>query len=303
MLGVGHWAPALLAGDERAGTVGYSDMVKNGYVIHTVGGLHPRLGGPSRTVSQLTSALANVGDFPIMLVSQGRRGESLVPIQGTALDRRVAMVDGRFGLYLGWPLKRVLWNVIEEKCPAILHDHGIWMPNNHFVSVAAQEFNIPRVINPRGMLEPWALRYRRWKKKLALRLYQRRDLEKATLYFATSDQEAQNIRKIGLRKPIAVVPNGIIVPTASVGNSRLWGHLGSDRVALFMSRIHPKKGLINLIEAWGRVRPVGWRLMLAGPDEDGHLAEVLSRVNALGLGGEVTYCGVADDEMKASMFD
>ena len=41
------------------------------------------------------------------------------------------------------------------------------------------------------------------------------------------------------------------------------------RVALFLSRVHPKMGLLELVRAWGQVAPAGWRLRIAGLDEGG----------------------------------
>ena len=57
---------------------------------------------------------------------------------------------------------------------------------------------------------------------------------------------------------------------------------GRTRMALFLSRVHPVKGLLNLVQAWARLAPAGWRLCIAGPDEAGHLKEVLALVRRLG---------------------
>ena len=176
------------------------------------------------------------------------------------------------------------------------------MPGNHYVAITARKFRIPLVIHPRGMLEPWALQYRGWKKHLALWLYQRQDLETATLLFATAEQEAQGIRRLGLRQPIAVIPNGVklAVPQRNgVLDERLQR---SPRTALFLSRIHPIKGLLNLVEAWGRVRPANWRLCLAGPDEGGHLTVVMRRVRELGLETAVEFVGEVEGDTKTALF-
>lgn len=141
-----------------------------------------------------------------------------------------------------------------------------------------------RIVSPRGMLEPWALNHRRWKKRLAWILYQRQDLERASGLHATAQSEAENLRKLGLNAPIFVVPNGIQPPPDDYVELKP-STTGAPRIqrAVFLSRVHPKKGLPMLAEAWRRLRPHGWRMVVVGPDEDGHLAEVKALAVRLGI--------------------
>ena len=68
-----------------------------------------------------------------------------------------------------------------------------------------------------------------------------------------------------------------------------------------MSRIHPKKGLINLIRAWDSVHPRGWELMIAGPDDGGHINKVLAEIKSRGLSGCIHYLGEVNDEDKVKL--
>lgn len=162
---------------------------------------------------------------------------------------------------------------LREGAPVVAHDHGIWLPTNHAVATCARRLGLPRVVSPRGMLDPWALRWRGTRKKLAWALYQRRDLRSADLLHATSSTEAEGFRAQGLRAPIVVVPNGVRVPEEVGGPPE--GD-AEPRVLLFLSRVHPKKGLLHLVEAWAQLEAPGWELWIAGPDEEGHEAEVRS---------------------------
>jgi len=106
-----------------------------------------------------------------------------------------------------------------------------------------------------------------------------------------------------LRQPIAIIPNGVQLQTvrrrdverAAVTSKR-------TRVVLFLSRVHGKKGLLNLIDAWAQIRPEGWRLQIAGPDEGGHLAEVMARAKQAGVDGDVEYLGVVDGDAKSKIY-
>lgn len=273
------------------------------HVIHTIGELHPRLGGPVRTVSRLAESLAADGAFKVSLLSQGLFGNAVVQLSETSLDRRLAISRLRGALRAGLPLRKLVIDAVCVSPPVLIHDHGLWTPANHFVVSTARDLHIPLVIHPRGMLEPWALKYRAWKKQLALHLYQRRDLETATLFIATAAQEAESVRRLGLRQPVAIIPNGVDMPIFRRSGVQTGSFPDSPHTAIFLSRIHPKKGLPNLIEAWGRLRPKHWRLRVAGPDEGAHLAEVMQRIRRLGLEDSVEYVGEVDGETKAALFE
>ena len=75
--------------------------------------------------------------------------------------------------------------------PDILHDNGIWLPHNHRLAVLAERHGIPRIVSTRGMLEPWALRHKRFKKDVAWWLYQRRDLKQARCHVTTSTRKPE----------------------------------------------------------------------------------------------------------------
>lgn len=229
----------------------------------------------------------------------------------------------QLALALGLPMRSGLRDSQDAEKPDLLHSHGVWHPANHWVARATRCWGVPLILHPHGMLEPWALGQRAWKKRLALALFQRRDLETARVFVATSEMECKNLRRLGLRQPVAVIPNGVSLPTdrgagAAVLASTLWpgGSQGGQavlerggavrqaraRVALFLSRVHPKKGVLDLVRAWGQVAPAGWRLRIAGPDEGGYWAEVARLVGQLGLGASIDYCGPVEGEPKAALY-
>jgi glycosyltransferase involved in cell wall biosynthesis len=180
--------------------------------------------------------------------------------------------------------------------PDLVHDHGIWLSFHRVIARACAKHGIPRLVSPRGMLEPWALNHKKWKKRLAWWLYQHRDLVSATALHATAEPEAGQLRALGFRQPILVLPNGVDVPPSSVaagsgGGSHALPPVAPDQrscaprrqTALFLSRIHPIKGLPMLFEAWARLKPADWRIRVVGPDEGGHLADLQRLCGKLGL--------------------
>lgn len=184
--------------------------------------------------------------------------------------------------------------------PDIIHDNGIWLSHNHRVSRLAAGLQVPRMVSTRGMLEPWAMRHKHFKKRLAWHLYQRSDLRRAQSLHATAAHEAENLARFGLGVPVCVIANGVDIPELRPEPGAR-PDTGS-RTALFLGRIYPVKGLRMLIEAWDAVRPRGWRLRIAGPDEAGHRAEIEAAVASAGLGNVVSFDGPLDDEAKRAAF-
>src|SRR5439155_76287 len=126
----------------------------------------------------------------------------------------------------------------------------------------------------------------------AWNIYQRRDLRRARALHATSQKEADEFRALGLKQPIAIVPNGVEAPATPY---RPITNNEERRTLLFLSRLHPMKGLKDLVTAWARVRPNGWRAVIAGPNEGSHQQDVESLTNSLGVRGDFEFVGAVDD--------
>jgi glycosyltransferase involved in cell wall biosynthesis len=279
-------------------------------VLHTIASLDPTSGGPARSVPQLLQSLKTCGADVALWVAAPPR-----PEWTSAL--RVA----RISVYSA-----------EEPDPkgiVLLHDHGLWLSSNHRIARFATRHGIPRVVSPRGMLEPWALNHRKWKKRLAWWLYQRGDLRKAVALHATAESEEAQFRKLGLKMPVFIIPNGVDLPEPlkAEGGTKPEGSGAEDydevvarratplsgrnvssnlktevRTALFLGRIHPKKGLPMLVEAWAKVRPPGWQMRVAGPDECGHGAEIAAMIRDEGLEDTWSLEGEVSDEGKWEVF-
>ncbi|MBF7730499.1 glycosyltransferase [Pseudomonas sp. N040] len=267
--------------------------------LHVVASIDPKAGGPSRTVVQLTDALADDAAIGITLLSQGLAGDMAVASSCPRVDRRICESRSRVALRTGLPLRKELLHLCMHNPPSLIHSHGLWLPVNHWASRAARQLGIPLIIHPRGMLEPWAINHKSWKKKLAMAVFQRRDLDSAAVLMATSEDEYQNFRSLGLELPVAVIPNGIQlhIPAATEAKPPV-----RVRKALFLSRVHQKKGLLNLVQAWATLQPQGWRLQIAGPDEGGHLAEVMAAARKAGIETAIDYLGEVDGAEKAAIY-
>jgi glycosyltransferase involved in cell wall biosynthesis len=180
----------------------------------------------------------------------------------------------------GWPKgigKAVgFFEALGNFAPDICHTHGLWL----YPSIAAKNYGQkprrPWMVSPHGMLDPWALKNSRWKKQIAWHLFESSHLRGARCLRALCQSEADSIRQLGLKNEIAVIPNGIDLPAEISSAAPPWKDVISPdkKVLLFLSRIHPKKGLVNLLKAWSQIQNSNWTLAIAGWEQGGHEAEL-----------------------------
>jgi glycosyltransferase involved in cell wall biosynthesis len=212
--------------------------------------------GPSYSVVALSESLSGLGvDSRVM--ATGRR----MPEPGLEIFKQDwAWIPGARRLVYSSSLMNALDQAARKG--AVLHGHGLWlMPNIQPAHIAAK-YGVPFLMSPRGMLSPEALSFSARRKNLMWALAQRRALEAVNCFHATSMAEYGDIRRMSLRAPVAVIPNGIHVPVGEPAPTRTILHLG---------RIHPKKGIDRLIEAWSRLAGnfPDWQLRIVGPSEIG----------------------------------
>ena len=256
-------------------------------VLHVIGGISRETGGPSRSCQGLVTAECNAGIDAWLWPING--GEPWV--EGVrCLEVR------RFGS-LGEALKQF----------ELVHIHGIWSWKLHRVAVMCRKAGVPYVLAPRGTLAPWALKYKWLKKKIARIVYQDKDLRLAAALHATAESEAVQFRALGFKNPIIVSPNGVNVPEGEVERK---GGGGQQRV-LFMSRMHPVKGVLELVESWARLKQSNkpnnrtveqWSCELVytmnSDEERAYEQKVKQRVHELGLDDQFVFTGPLDDDAK-----
>ena len=262
-------------------------------VVHAALSLRASYGGPARSIPALADALAAEGcAVEIVTAANGTASDPLI----LPADPRVTVtqVPGLFdakGLALWTPaFKRIVTERLGMGGPVVLHDHGLWRGTNHAMATLAASLRVPLLVSPRGMLEGAALGHRALRKRAAWALYARRDLARARALHATSAAEADTLGALGLGLPVAMIPNGVALPAEAppVGADR------PHRQLLFLGRLHAVKGLTLLVDAWTRAAPPGWRLVIAGPAEDGYDAVLTRAIAQAGVGASVTLVGALD---------
>ena len=185
-----------------------------------------------------------------------------------------------------------------------VHIHGIWDEHCALSGAMARSAHKPYIVSAHGMLDRWAIRHKWLKKRLYSLFVESTNLRKATCLHALTRAETADYRRYGLKNPIAMIPNGVDVPSTAVPEMFLeqYPQLKNKRIVLFLSRMHYKKGLDILCKAWtaASAKFPEAHLVLAGPDCDNIRSVIQRRVEELGIGATVSFTGMLRGAMKWS---
>lgn len=272
--------------------------------LHVVSHTDPRYGGLSAAVPSLAARLSGQQGIDATLAAFCLPGEEHRPAELGAGQISFWPLS-RLSWLLGRPLKRSFAATVAEVDG--LHIHGLWEQSTAAACRLARRLGKPYLLSAHGMLEPWALASRRRKKQIYAALVERRNVAGAGCLHALTPAEAVQYRNFGARGPIAVVPNAVDLPEEIHGELFLdrFPDLRGKRLVLFLSRLHPKKGLDLLMASWAEVaclHPEA-RLVIAGPDSDGLQASLRQQAVELGIDGQVTFPGMLTGAVKWSALD
>ena len=184
--------------------------------------------------------------------------------------------------------------------PDIVHVNCCWQPFFAFAVLWAKEAGYPVVLSPHGMLEPWIVRRHYWTRKVpSLLAYQRRALFAADIVLATAESEKENIESISQyccllsdwHPKVHVIGNG--VDTQAIEMKTSWKR---SQKLLFLSRIHPKKGIDLLLQAFSELQTIDgllcdYVLQIVGEGDGTYLSSLRSLADRLRVGEYVQWLG------------
>lgn len=189
--------------------------------------------------------------------------------------------------------------------------HGAWS----FAALASarecQRQRVPYAVFPHGMLEAWAVngqgRWKSWKKHLYWRTWEHRIYEAARCVFFATRREQQRSQAV-----FPLPPHQLVLPVYGIEsdmppapepeNSAL-ARPRAERWVLSLGRVHPKKNIDLLIQAWSLARPADpWRLLIVGPAEPHYRSVLEQLVRRRRLEGQVRFVGLVSGTDKAYLF-
>ena len=247
-------------------------------------------GGPSRSVPMFVRGLALEGiDVTLMVIKS--EDMNLHALDGTSAKVHLLPINYS---------KKDLDAFVSKERFDVIHGQCIWEHLFHQMRLVADKCHIPFILTPRGTLEPWSLQQSKWKKKIARWLYQDNDLKHCACIYATAEMEAQHIRELGFKNPICVIPNGI----ETEGYPCRKDASMVKKQILFLSRIHPKKGIEILIDTFSRIHRdfKDWNLVIVGNGEDNYRKSLNDKVRKLSLKDKVQILAPVFGEAKMKLY-
>lgn len=267
-------------------------MGKPPLIIHTIDSIDQKFGGTSSFLKSLVESLPKTMDQKIICYDS----EDKISIK--AAYELLLIPNNNFKERYNIKFITDLFKLSEAD---LFHGNGLWQLPMHQMAVSARKSNIPYIISTHGMLEPWSLGQKKLKKRIALFLYQNKDLNFASCIHATAETEMKNLRAYGIKAPIAVIPNAIdveeFIPCGNHKSRRL-------KTVLFLSRIVPNKGLRELLSVWDKLpKHISdqWQLKIAGSGDDRFIQELKHDVEIKKL-VNVKFVGTVYGGQKVSLY-
>jgi glycosyltransferase involved in cell wall biosynthesis len=264
-----------MAYPDTAPPKGAAQTLKLPGCVHVVPAITEEASGPSYSVVRLCEQLILLGHQVTLAVLDW----APMPTPPSFLKTfPLGLGPRRFGRSPA--MKRWLSDQVIQGTVNLIHNHSLWMMPNVYPGHVARRHDVPYIVSPRGTLSEWAFGHGSRVKRIFWPILQKPALKVASYFHATSEGEYWDIRRLGFRQPVAIVPNGIDLPEWAPKPPQR-----DKRTLLFLGRIHRKKGLDVLLQAWSAVqgRFPEWNLLVVGPDNNGYLQEMKRLASQLKL--------------------
>lgn len=267
-------------------------------LLHLTPLLARESGGIGEAVIQLCCALADVSAKPEIIAYESEE------FQDDRLSKRGIRPQllqrlGPASVQYAPKLK----SAIGLTKPRVIHQHGMWQYTSLAMTSLKRKFDFGHVLSPHGMLDPWAINHRGFRKRWAARLFENRNLASANCIHALCEPEVRAIRDFGVTTPIARIPNGVSLPSdIQLEKPELLRAAQNRKVLLFLGRIHEKKGIDLLLQAFQQIHHPEWCVVIAGWGDENYLRQLNAQVDSLGLRDSVFFVGSVYGETKTALF-
>jgi glycosyltransferase involved in cell wall biosynthesis len=279
-------------------------------ILHVIPALGSVYGGPSKSVVELVQIIGSLG-ISVDLVTTNANGSTNlnVPLH-TWIPEKSYRVQyfpywQLFDYKVSLSLTRWLFQHVNNY--DLVHTHAIFSYPVLPAYWACQWHQIPYLVTPHGMLEPWALSYKARKKHFYYSLFEKPALERANAIQMLASSEAERVKALNLKAPTVIVPNGIHRQgfEALLSPELFYQKFPDTRnktLIIFLGRIDPKKGLDLLASAFAKVNAQfpQTHLIVAGPDNIGFLPTAQSYFAEAGCLEAVTFTGMLTGSLKYS---
>jgi len=279
-------------------------------VLHVIPSVSPSRGGPSKAVIEMVSALRESG-LDAEIATTNDHGNEVLDLPLNQLIEYKA-VPVRFFKRFSPAINSVRefayskdfqhWIKKHISEYDLIHVHAIFSFCSTYTMYQARKQKVAYIVRPIGQLETWSLTQSGQRKRNYLRLIERRNLLGANAVHFTAESEKKQALDLIPELNAEVIPLGINIPNKIQDAKRAmcakWELSEDIPNILFLSRIHPKKGIEYLIQACKQLKQIDFQLIIAGSGDQQYLNKLRTLVTDLGLSKRCKFVGFVDGHDK-----
>lgn len=278
--------------------------------LHFIHEIRRELGGVVAAALDVCQAMANRGHTVTIATCDATDAPRPTT---TASGGELRIVEVRPSRFASAALGRDALRSIAELAPAtdVAHLHTPWYFGNVQLGRLFDRMNLPYVLSVHGMLDHYSMDQKALKKLLYLKLFaQKLSDHAATVHFTAEEEQSQALNYVSLHRPSCVLPCMVdlhaldCLPGPEIARDEFPSIRDDAFKILFLSRLHPKKGVDVLIEAVARLsaESINVQLLLAGPGDQPYVDALRDLVRRLDLGRKVEFLGMVQGETKSSLY-
>lgn len=194
----------------------------------------------------------------------------------------------------------------------VIHGHNTFHPINFQVHLFCELYKKKVAYHPHGALDPNLFKgysFSALKKKIYIRLFEKRVLKAANAIFALTEIEKQQLASLGIDRNVHVIPNG--VENKILGNevklNEKYDIPKGSFVFLYIGRIVSKKGLHDFITAFSnviKIRPNCYFIIAGNEQQDPNYTNMLRHlISTFKLQEKVQFFGFVNEANKVNLFN
>lgn len=283
-------------------------------ILVTSFSIAPQTGGLRVGVLGLCRGLAKRGHLVSLYTTNADGNKTLdAPLGVSTLEEDVEVFFYPaqrivFGNVFSYPMVRALRQCVPNVDLVLIH--SLYQFTSTVAAHYCRKFRVPYVLRPHGILDPTLARRRRWLLKWAyIQLFEKRNFDRAAAIQYSSRMEEEMARQfMAVKSPNLLIPEGINLdpfeklPRRGSFRAR-YSEMAGKSLILCLGRLHQKKGLELLIEAFSRVatRRDDAHLVLAGSGDRDYVMRITQMLRDRGAIDRATITGQLDDNEKLAV--
>jgi glycosyltransferase involved in cell wall biosynthesis len=279
-------------------------------ILHVIPGIAPRYGGPSQAIIGMCRALRDEG-VEVLIATTDADGDGRLEVttraQTTYQGVPTIFFSRQWSEAFKYSHDLACWLNANVDSFDVVHIHAVFSHSSIAAARACARKRLPYILRPLGSLDPWSLKQKRFAKSVLWHMGMRRMLERASaVHYTTAEEKRLAESGLGINSGV-VVPLGVcqdLLRRESDDFRTSYPNLGSSPYVLLLSRIHHKKNIEALLQAFSAVTELAhyqhWKLVIAGDGETEYV-ERLKQLARQCCGDRVVFTGWLDGTRKAAV--